>query len=61
MHDIFEKDQDLISYIQKAVGYCLTGSTSEQYLFILIGDVTNEKSTFVYVINKLLGDYSKAA
>ena len=52
MHDIFEKDQDLISYVQRVVGYCLLGSTSEQCLFILIGDVTNEKSTFVYVINK---------
>ena len=61
MHDIFEKDQDLIAYVQRAVGYCLTGSTSEQCLFILIGDGANGKSTFVSVINKLLGDYSKAA
>ena len=61
LHDIFEKDQDLIAYVQRAVGYCLTGSTSEQCLFILIGDGANGKSTFVSVINKLLGDYSKAA
>ena len=61
LNDIFEKDQDLISYVQRAVGYCLTGSTSEQCLFILIGDGANGKSTFVNVINKLLGDYSKAA
>ena len=61
LNDIFEKDQDLISYVQRAVGYCLTGSTSEQCLFILIGDGANGKSTFVNVINKHLGDYSKAA
>ena len=61
LHDIFEKDQNLISYVQRIVGYCLTGSTSEQCLFILIGDGANGKSTFVNVINKLLGDYSKAA
>tara|TARA_B110000003_G_scaffold247967_1_gene259375 strand:- start:392 stop:2545 length:2154 start_codon:yes stop_codon:yes gene_type:complete len=61
LHDIFEKDQDLISYVQRVAGYCLTGSTSEQCLFILIGDGANGKSTFVNVINKLLGDYSKAA
>ena len=30
-------------------------------MFILIGDGANGKSTFVNVINKLLGDYSKAA
>ena len=29
--DIFEDDQDLISYVQRAIGYSLTGSTSEQF------------------------------
>jgi len=59
--DIFEDDLDLIGYAQRAIGYSLTGTTSEQCLFILIGDGANGKSTFVNVINKLLGDYSKAA
>ncbi len=59
--DIFEDDLDLIGYVQRAIGYGLTGSTSEQCLFILIGDGANGKSTFINVINKLLGDYSKAA
>ena len=61
LHDIFEKDQDPIFYVQRVTGYCLTGSTSEQCLFILIGDGANRKSTFVNVINKLLDDYLKAA
>jgi putative DNA primase/helicase len=61
LNDIFEGDQDLISYVQRAIGYSLTGSTTEQCLFILIGDGANGKSTFVNVISKLLGDYSKAA
>ncbi len=61
VNDIFEGDQDLISYVQRAIGYSLTGSTAEQCLFILIGDGANGKSTFVNVISKLLGDYSKAA
>jgi phage/plasmid-associated DNA primase len=39
----------------------LTGSTSEQCLFILIREGVNGKSTFVNVINKLLSDYLKAA
>ena len=58
---IFEDDLDLIGYVQRAIGYSLTGSTSEQCLFILIGDGAKGKSTFINVINKLLGDYSKAA
>ena len=61
LQGIFENDQDLIAYVQRAIGYSLTGSTKEQCLFILIGDGANGKSTFVNVINKLLGDYSKSA
>ena len=61
VYDIFEGDQDLISYAQRAIGYSITSLTSEQCLFILIGEGTNGKSTFVNVISKLLGDYSKAA
>ena len=57
----FASDRSLIDYLQRVIGYILTGTTSEQCLFILIGDGANGKSTFVNVINKLLGDYSKAA
>ena len=58
---IFESGWSLIDYVRRVIGYSLTGTTSEQCLFILIGDGANGKSTFVNVINKLLGDYSKAA
>ena len=61
LKDILETDQSLIDYVQRVIGYRLTGSTSEQCLFILIGNGANGKSTFGNVINKLLGDYSKVA
>lgn len=61
LNSVFENDCDLISFVQRAVGYSLTGSTSEQCLLILIGDGANGKSTFINIINKLFGDYSKAA
>ncbi len=61
LQDIFESDQILIDYMQRVIGYSLTGSNAEQCLLILVGDGANGKSTFVNVINKLLGDYSKAA
>lgn len=61
LNDIFEEDQSLIEFVQKAVGYSLTGSTSEQCLFIMIGDGANGKSTFVNVINNLLGTYGTTA
>ena len=61
LNDVFESNQELISFVQQAIGYSLTGSTSEQCLFIMIGDGANGKSTFINVINKLLGSYGTTA
>ena len=61
LNDVFESNQELIRFVQQAVGYSLTGSTSEQCLFIMIGDGANGKSTFINVINKLLGSYGTTA
>jgi P4 family phage/plasmid primase-like protien len=58
---ILAGDKELIAFIQKAVGYSLTGSTEEQVFFLLHGDGANGKSTFIGTIHSLLGDeYSKA-
>lgn len=48
---------DLISYLQRAVGYSLTGDTSEQCLFFLYGLGRNGKSTCIGTVRKLLGPY----
>ncbi len=56
--DIFDGDRDLIRYIQKAVGYSLTGSTAEQCAFFLYGSGQNGKSTFLDVLTEILGDYA---
>lgn len=58
---IFDGNQELIDYIQKAVGYMLTGSVSEQCLFLAVGGGRNGKSTFINVLRKLLGDYAQQA
>ena len=52
---ILAEDEDLIRYVQKAVGYSLTGSTDEQCLFILHGSGANGKSTFLNTIGTMLG------
>lgn len=53
----------LIEYVQRAVGYSLTGDVSEQVLFFLYGTGKNGKSTFLETIRALLGEgeYCKAA
>ncbi len=58
LNDIFAGDKEVIRYIQKALGYSLTGSTREQIMFILFGKGRNGKSIFVETIAEILGDYS---
>ncbi|MGO3307195.1 MAG: phage/plasmid primase, P4 family [Sphingobacterium sp.] len=59
LEDIFASDFELINYIQKAVGYSLTGSTREQAMFILHGNGRNGKSLFLETISDILGTYAK--
>ena len=52
-------DYELINYLQKAIGYSLTGVTKEQVMFFLFGNGRNGKSTFINIIQDLLGDYGR--
>ena len=58
LNDIFNYDQETISFIQRAVGYSLTGSTREQVMFILHGKGRNGKSLFIETIRSILGSYT---
>jgi putative DNA primase/helicase len=54
---IFESDDEVISFLYRAIGYTLSGFVSENALFMLIGTGANGKSTFISSIMKLMGDY----
>jgi putative DNA primase/helicase len=56
--DIMMGNIEMIRYLQKAVGYCLTGDTSEQCIFILYGFGDNGKSTFQTTIMQILGEFA---
>ncbi len=58
LDEIFGGDKELIRYIQKAVGYSMTGQTGEQCVFFLYGTGRNGKSTFLDVIRDIMGDYA---
>lgn len=60
LDQIFDNDQELIHYIQKAVGYSATGSIKEQVMFILYGNGRNGKSIFIDTISDILGTYAKS-
>ena len=53
-------DENTRRYLQKVVGYCLTGSTKEEKFFFLYGQGGTGKSTFVETIADILGDYAKS-
>jgi putative DNA primase/helicase len=55
---IMGNNQPLIDFIQRALGYALTGVTRERCLFILFGTGSNGKSTLLEVFRALLGDYA---
>ena len=54
-------DKDLQAYLQKIVGYALTGSTREHALFFLYGTGANGKGVFLNTITAILGDYARVA
>lgn len=61
LSDVTGGDAELMNYLQRMVGYCLTGNTSEHALFFLYGTGANGKSVFVNVIATILGDYAANA
>lgn len=48
---------DMASYLQKAVGYSLTGCTKEHKMFMAVGEGSNGKSVLLDVVQKIMGDY----
>jgi len=58
LNQIFGGDQELIDYLQRAIGYSLSGSTIEQMMFILYGNGRNGKSVFLDVIKEIFGSYT---
>jgi putative DNA primase/helicase len=59
--EVFAGDQELVRYIQRAVGYTLTGDIREHVLFLCWGDGANGKSVFLHILSALLGDYAGTA
>lgn len=62
LEEITAGDKDLQQFLQRAVGYSLTGDVSEQCVFVLYGTGANGKSTFLTTLETMLGAYvSKSA
>lgn len=60
--EVMCNDSDLALYLQKALGYALTGNTSLECLFILYGATSrNGKGTTMETFLKIMGDYGKTS
>lgn len=59
IHEIMNQDEEMVRFVQKAIGYSLTGLISEHCLFILYGTGANGKTTFINIMRHIFGDYGK--
>lgn len=56
--EVFNNDEELARYVQRALGYSITGSTREHAFFVAYGSGRNGKSTLLGVVAAILGDYA---
>jgi putative DNA primase/helicase len=61
LEDITEGDEQLTAFLQRLLGYCLTGQTIEHAFFFLHGGGGNGKSTFLDTVTGILGSYARNA
>lgn len=58
LDDVTNGNKELQEYIQRCVGYSISGSTIEQCVYFLYGMGNNGKSTFLDTLADLFGNYS---
>jgi putative DNA primase/helicase len=59
VNEIFEGNTEDVGFIRRAVGYSLSGDTSEQCLFPCYGEGSNGKSTFLETLRDVFGGYAR--
>lgn len=55
LKEIFEDHPEVIPYMARVIGYALAGSPNEREAYILWGSGSNGKSTFVDILQEVLG------
>jgi putative DNA primase/helicase len=56
-----EGERELKRFLQRAVGYSITGYATEEVLFLIHGGTATDKSTFLQAVLSALGDYAMTA
>ena len=58
---VMDGEVAMIEFLQRAIGYSLTGDTREQCMFICHGPGANGKSVFLRTVSEVLGAYGATA
>lgn len=58
VNDIFLGNEEIIEFMQRAVGYSMTESVKEHCMFIFYGGGRNGKTTFINIISEIFGTYA---
>lgn len=61
LNKIINNRPEMLSYLQRIIGYCLTGDNREQCMFLCYGAGNNGKTTLLELLRDLLGDYARNA
>jgi putative DNA primase/helicase len=61
IHEVMGNNDNLIRYIQRCAGYTLTTATGEAAMFILTGTSGTGKTTFLNIIQRVMGLYAMRA
>ena len=56
MEEVFEGNKELIRWVQKLLGYCITGSVAEHIIPLFHGLTRNGKGTTCRAMHHILGD-----
>lgn len=56
LKEVCAERQELVTFLHRFVGYCLTGETRENALLLLIGQGRNGKTVFVETLMSVFGD-----
>ncbi|MEL6345616.1 MAG: phage/plasmid primase, P4 family [Myxococcota bacterium] len=60
LDQVMDGDREMVRFLQRALGYTITGRATEQVLFILYGEGSNGKGTMIETVRELLGDYARS-
>ena len=61
LREVTRDNEEIMAYLQRFAGYCLTGDTSEHSLAFLYGTGANGKGTFVSTLLGVMADYAITA